>query len=57
MPLVEGGDSNLRFGVSPSVRLTWFNLHGFHQKFIVLCCRCSDAVERVMILAKKQTWF
>lgn len=56
MPLVEGGDSNLRFGVSPSVRLIWFNLHDFHQEF-VLCCRCSDAVERVMILAKKQTWF
>lgn len=49
--------SNVVFGVSPSIGFIWFNLHGFNQGFVLLCCRCSDALERVIMLAKKETWF
>lgn len=38
-------------GVSPSVSLIWFNLHGL--LLVCCCCRYSDALEGVLMLAKK----
>lgn len=37
---------SLAFGVSPSIRLIWFKFHGFYQEFVLLSCRCSDALEK-----------